>query len=638
MPKIIILIVLIFLITACNSPAEEEPIATPPSPTTVEADEAEETTATEEQEALEMTANDKSTLSSRPNLADASTWFYMISVNLEPEMVADIKASDYDMVVLDFISSEENNTDYPMAEVIRQLHEAPHPKLVIAYIDIGQAEEFRTYWQSDWGIGNPEWIVATDPDGWEGNFPVAYWNDDWREIWLGETGYFQNILEAGFDGVYLDWVEAYSDENVIAVAEQEGVDPRQEMIWWVADIAEFTKNQQANFIVIAQNAAELAVDDDYLDSIDAIAQEQVWFDGSADNDPPGDCPLPRTEADVETATYRDSLSAACLTQYETFPDSTLHVSSEAYLHNLTLAHNKGKIIFTIDYALEPDNVTWVYETSRAYGFVPFVSNRALDQFVPPHLSVTPSPESESSNITADWWQPDVDTTWQWQLLDLPIDSSFEVDMYDIELFDNEAETVANLQTQGHKVVCYINVGSWEEWRPDAADFPPALIGNDYKGWPGEKWLDIRQIDQLAPIMRARLDTCQAKGFDGLEPDNIDSYTNDTGFSLSYQDQLDYNIWLANEAHARGLSIGLKNDPDQVVDLLPYFDWALTEDCFAEDWCQDMLPFIEVGKPVFAAEYTDTDITTAQFCPQAQAMNIRAILKNRDLDAWVSFCD
>jgi endo-alpha-1,4-polygalactosaminidase (GH114 family) len=194
--------------------------------------------------------------------------------------------------------------------------------------------------------------------------------------------------------------------------------------------------------------------------------------------------------------------------------------------------------------------------------------------------------------------------------------------------------------QGRKVICYISVGSWEDWRPDADQFPASILGNDYEGWPGEKWLDIRQIDLLAPIMRARFEQCKAKGFDGVEPDNIDGYTNDTGFPLTYQDQLNYNIWLTNEAHARGLSIGLKNDGDQAEDLLSYFDWVMTEDCFADDWCEEVDPFVTAGKAVFAAEYTD-QMTTDQFlsevCPQARAMNFNAILKNRDLDAWRQAC-
>jgi endo-alpha-1,4-polygalactosaminidase (GH114 family) len=239
-----------------------------------------------------------------------------------------------------------------------------------------------------------------------------------------------------------------------------------------------------------------------------------------------------------------------------------------------------------------------------------------------------------------WWQPPVNASWQWQLTALPIDQSFDVDVYDIDLFDNDASTVAALHAGGRKVICYVSVGSWEDWRPDAGQFPASVLGNDYGGWEGEKWLDIRQIDTLAPIMRARLDQCQAKGFDGVEPDNIDAYTNDTGFPLTYQDQLNYNTWLANEAHARGLSIGLKNDGDQVADLLPYFDWALTEDCFADDWCEQMQSFITAGKAVLAAEYTD-QMTAGQFssqvCPRAATLSFSAILKDRDLDAWRHAC-
>lgn len=317
------------------------------------------------------------------DLSEVDQWLYLIDVNLDAETVEQIVNSTYDMVVLDFITSEENNTDYPLAEVIQQLHDAPHPKLVIAYIDTGQAESYRTYWQSGWGIGNPDWIVSADPDGWEGNFPVAYWYDEWQAIWLEEDGYLQGILDAGFDGVYLDWVEAYSDENILELAEEEQLDAVQEMIWWVGDIADFTREQNPEFIVIGQNAAELAEYDEYLDIIDAIAQEQVWFDGGADNEPPGDCPLPHTESEIDTEAYRDSLSADCQSVFDNFPESTLHVSSDEYLFYLTLAQDKGEIIFTVDYALEPENITWVYENSRALGFIPFVGNRALDSYIDP---------------------------------------------------------------------------------------------------------------------------------------------------------------------------------------------------------------------------------------------------------------
>jgi len=260
-----------------------------------------------------------------------------------------------------------------------------------------------------------------------------------------------------------------------------------------------------------------------------------------------------------------------------------------------------------------------------------------DSFSPPEsiplgeISQTPDPSSDN-----DWWQPGVNISWQWQL-EGEIDSSFDVDMYDIDLFETDPATVQELKDQGFAVICYISVGSWEDWRPDAGDFPSDVLGKNYPGWPGEKWLDIRQIDTLAPILRARLDLCAAKEFDGVEPDNIDAYASKTGFPLSYEDQLTFNIWLAEEAHSRGLSIGLKNDSEQVHDLLPYYDWALTEDCFDQDWCEEMLPFIQAGKPVFAAEYTDTGISLGNFCSQAEEMDISAILKNRGLDAFREAC-
>ena len=229
-------------------------------------------------------------------LAGVSSWLYLIDDDLEPETVDRIVDSEYDMVVLDYVPSEENNQDYPMAEVVARLQQAPHPKIVIAYIDTGQAEDYRTYWEPGWRIGDPKWITALDPDGWEGNFPVAFWHEEWRDIWLSEDGYLNSIVADGFDGVYLDWVEAYSDENVLAAAEEAGVNPIEETIRWVGDIARFTRLQNPGFIVIGQNAAKLAERGEYLEIIDAIAQEQVWFDGGADNDPPGDCPLPSTDA------------------------------------------------------------------------------------------------------------------------------------------------------------------------------------------------------------------------------------------------------------------------------------------------------------------------------------------------------
>jgi hypothetical protein len=193
--------------------------------------------------------------------------------------------------------------------------------------------------------------------------------------------------------------------------------------------------------------------------------------------------------------------------------------------------------------------------------------------------------------------------------------------------------VTALHALGRKAVCYVDVGSYENWRPDAGQFPAALLGKN-NGWPGEQWLDVRRIDVLGPIMTARLDLCRQQGYDGVEPDNIDGYTNDSGFPLSYQDQLAYNQFIAQQAHARGLAIGLKNDLDQIPDLLSSFDFALDEQCFQYHECAALLPFVQAGKPVFEVEY---ELEPRQFCGQANAMNFNALKKALSLDAPRSAC-
>ena len=317
-------------------------------------------------------------------LDEVEHWLYLIDVDLEPDTVDEIVESEHDLVVLDFIPSEQQNTDYPIGDVVDRLHEADHHKLVLAYIDIGQAEDYRVYWGEDWRIGDPDWIVANDPDGWEGNYPVAYWREEWQAIWLGEDGFVSQIVAAGFDGVYLDWVEAYSDENVATAAGRDFVDPVDEMADWVTALAETGRDRNPEFLVVAQNAAELAAENDgYRAVIDALAQEQVWFDGAADNDPPGDCPLPSTDELIDTEEFEATLSEACLQQYLDFPDSTLHVSSEEYLISLDAVRAAGLPVLTVDYAADPANVQFVLETSRARGFLPFVGTRLLDEYVPP---------------------------------------------------------------------------------------------------------------------------------------------------------------------------------------------------------------------------------------------------------------
>jgi hypothetical protein len=237
---------------------------------------------------------------------------------------------------------------------------------------------------------------------------------------------------------------------------------------------------------------------------------------------------------------------------------------------------------------------------------------------------------------ASWWQPRGQLRWHIQFtgqLRVPRDAQVVF----LDLFDTDPATVRTLQRQGKRVVCYLNAGAWEDWRPDADRYPAELLGNEYEGWPGERWVDIRRLDLLGPILGARLDLCRNKGFDGVDPDNLNGYQNETGFPLTAADQLRFNRWLAAQAHARGLAIGLKNDAEQAAELVGAFDWILVESCLAEGWCGLTAPFRRAGKPVFAIEYVERGMTEARVCREARRFGLSAQLKRRELDAWSRPC-
>jgi hypothetical protein len=228
---------------------------------------------------------------------------------------------------------------------------------------------------------------------------------------------------------------------------------------------------------------------------------------------------------------------------------------------------------------------------------------------------------------APWWQPPVQASWQIQFTET-LDLTVNADIFDLDMFDNTPDTVAALHAAGRKAICYMDAGTFEDWRPDAAAFPDALKGNA-NGWPGERWLDIRRIDLLGPILEARMDLCRAKGFDAIDPDNVDGYANKTGFPLTYDDQLRFNTYLATAAHARGLAVGLKNDLDQVPDLVNAFDFAVNEQCFQYRECSSLLPFLQAGKPVFEIEYK---LAPERFCANANTLNLNSLKKETKLNA------
>jgi hypothetical protein len=227
------------------------------------------------------------------------------------------------------------------------------------------------------------------------------------------------------------------------------------------------------------------------------------------------------------------------------------------------------------------------------------------------------------------WTPKPNTAaWQWQLQG-KIKTGFPAKVYDVDGFDVPRSKVRQLHRQGRKVICYLDVGSWESYRPDAMQFPRSVIGRKYSGFPDERWLDIRRFHSFAKPLKRRFNICARKGFDAVEPDNLAGWENRTGFPIRRGAQLRFNRWVARQVHGRGMSVALKNDGRQAKQLVHAFDFAIVEQCFQYHECGVYRTFIEHKKAVFEAEY---EIKPKRFCKTARAIRFSAIRKSYDLFA------
>lgn len=239
------------------------------------------------------------------------------------------------------------------------------------------------------------------------------------------------------------------------------------------------------------------------------------------------------------------------------------------------------------------------------------------------------------------WVPPQHTTWQWQIQGR-IDQTVDAQMFDIDLFDARAGeinagVIGQLHAAGRKVICYMDSGAWESYRPDASQFPASVIGNS-TGWSGEKWLDIRQSawPLFAHIIWARMDLAKSLGCDGIEPDQNNPVGNNPGFPITYQDEKAWYLEVARQAHLRDLTVGMKNGiellPD--TDLVAAFDFDLNEECYQYRECGALSSFVKAGKAVFEVEYKGK---TANFCPKANAAGFMAMKKKLSLYAYRETC-
>ncbi len=233
--------------------------------------------------------------------------------------------------------------------------------------------------------------------------------------------------------------------------------------------------------------------------------------------------------------------------------------------------------------------------------------------------------SVRAQALARWLMP-AQLTWYWQLQGTP-NMDLPVEAYDLDGFETESTQVEALNARGVHAICYIDAGTAENWRPDYKEFPKAVLGRS-NGWPGEHWIDIRKLSIVEPIMAARFEMCRTKGFDAVEPDNIEAYANKSGFPITAQEQLTYNLWIAEEVHALGMAVLQKNDAQQTVEQEPYFDGALTEQCNQYSECGEFEPYLAAGKPVLNAEYR---LPTKKFCASDEAAGIMGARFNLQLN-------
>lgn len=259
-------------------------------------------------------------------------------------------------------------------------------KICVAYLNIGQAEDYRQYWSPDWRAptqsapGNPDFLLCLDPDGWPGNYPCRYWDPRWKAIVFGSHGaLLDRILEAGFDGCYLDWVLGYSEPAVARAAALEGVDPARAMVDFLLELRTYARQTHPNFVLIAQNGAELVERDPrFAHAIDGLAHEDLSFRGEA------------------SAQWDDSRAGGIDASAERRGP---HTKEDPLLACLKRVRALGPRVFTIDYAVRTEDVEYALRRSRAAGFVATVSRTPLDRLPPHVLRQTRAQPSRPSGLT-----------------------------------------------------------------------------------------------------------------------------------------------------------------------------------------------------------------------------------------------
>lgn len=272
------------------------------------------------------------------SLSSARSWHYHL-MDLELDTIL---KSDSDVVVTEFSSSQGNRHIWTKEEV-EAMKRRPDGKrrIVLSYLSIGEAESYRFYWQPEWNKSPfPTWFVAENC-AWPRNFMVRYWLDGWKDIMFkSEDSFLNRIIEAGFDGVYLDRIDVFGEQLA------ENSDARSDMIDFVVELSTHARAKKSNFIVISQNGEDLFTDERYLATIDGLGKEDLLFG--------------MTGTGVRN------------------PESEITES----LKYIRLLQTLGKPVFAVEYLSDQSQIDNTRLELEGYGMVPFFAHRSLDGKAP----------------------------------------------------------------------------------------------------------------------------------------------------------------------------------------------------------------------------------------------------------------
>jgi hypothetical protein len=203
----------------------------------------------------------------------------------------------------------------------------------------------------------------------------------------------------------------------------------------------------------------------------------------------------------------------------------------------------------------------------------------------------------------------------------------------VDLFDTSTSKIESLKQQGKTVLCYFSAGTSENWRSDYKSIPSNIQGNKVDGWAGERWLDTRAPAAL-DLAKRRINLAAQKKCHGVDPDNVDGYGNNTGFSISKADSERFLKNMASHAHSKNLSIGLKNSAEIAGKLNTTLDFAVVEECFSYNECGSYSGFISKSKAVLIIEYGSRK---SSWCSNAKSRKMSLIFADLDLDGRSENC-